>query len=412
MHKIKRYGIQMKKLFVTGILTLCMGLSSYAQNKITTLNQGNIEQKTYKTVIKYRLINGKMLVPVTIQGKQYTFLFDTGAPLSISEKIFQIISPKVIGAIPISDGTGKVHKMKIISLPELILNGITFTDTTGILLHKKSARIFNCLGVDGTIGSNMLRNSVIQVDGQNQQIIITDKASTLGLKNVIFQKIKLTPGQSSPYVMVALENNEKHLADMVLIDSGSKDFYNMSTKMYNYYKSKGITMNIIAESKGSFLWGIHGSESANKHYVLNITGFQLYKSIFKNIAVSTVADNYSRIGYKIFEYGKATIDYKNKLFYFEPFKKTALHLLSKRPWQIAPTMKNGKLVVGIIWDKSLKKQINVGDEILGINSIDYQSLGFCELLLTNKTTATGNQLTIKLKDIKTGKIKIIKIRRL
>ncbi len=402
----------MKKIFMAGLLIICIGFTSCSRKKISSFDEGSIKQKTYREVIKYRLIHGKMLVPVTIHGKNYNFIFDTGAPLSISKKIYEDIKPDVKGEMEISDGSGKVRKMPVISLPELELKGITFTDTSGILLHDESIRMLKCMEADGIIGSNMLRNSVIQIDGRSKEIVITDNADKLGLKNVMYQEVKFAPGQSNPHIMVAVENRGELLGDMVLIDTGSREFYSMSNEIYGYYKSKGFFMKVLAQGNGSFVWGIHGNESSNRHYVLNIPGFNLYKSRYKNVIVQTVADDISRIGSKVFEYGKVTIDYRNKQFYYEAYKNVKTDSLSERPWQISPTMKNGKLVVGVIWDKSLEKKINPGDEVLGINNMDFQSLSSCELLFTRRNSATGKQFTVKLKDIKTGETKTLLIRRL
>ena len=92
---------------------------------------------------------------------------------------------------------------------------------------------------DGIIGSNMLRNSVIQIDGRNKEIVITDHTDKLGLKNIMYQEVKFAPGQSNPHIMVAVENRGELLGDMVLIDTGSREFYSMSNEIYGYYKSKG-----------------------------------------------------------------------------------------------------------------------------------------------------------------------------
>jgi len=334
-----------QKIFMAGLITICMGFTVCSRKKITTFNEGSIQQKTYKQIIKYSLIHGEMLVPVTIEGKKFNFIFDTGAPLSISKKIYQDIKPGIKGEVEVSDGSGKVRKMTVISLPELKLKGITFTDTTGILLHDESARMLKCMEADGIIGSNMLRNSVIQIDGRNKEIVITDNAGQLGLKNAMYQDVKFPPGQSSPYIQIAVENRGENLGDTVLIDTGSQEFYSMSNRVYDYYKNNGISMNVIAEARGSFVWGIHGDENHNRHYVLNIPGFTLFKSKYKNVEVQTVSDDMSRIGSKVCEYGKVTIDYRNKHFYYEAFKNVKTGSLSERPWQISPIMKNGKLVV-------------------------------------------------------------------
>jgi hypothetical protein len=43
-------------------------------------------------------------------------------------------------------------------------------NTSGIVLHENSEWV-ECLGIDGIIGSNMLRNSVVQFDEQKKHHI-------------------------------------------------------------------------------------------------------------------------------------------------------------------------------------------------------------------------------------------------
>ncbi len=69
------------------------------------------------------------------------------------------------------------------------------------------------------------------------------------------------------------------------------------------------------------------------------------------------------------------------------------------------------MVVGIIWDKSLEGDVNLGDEILKINDVDYGAMDFCSLIRSENNTS-NTQADIELKDIKTGQIKRLQIKRL
>src|SRR5690606_33010976 len=160
--------------------------------------------------------------------------------------------------------------------------------------------------------------------------------------------------------------------------------------------------------EGALSWGIFGTGDKNKTTVLNIPQFILNKTVFDDI-VATTTNSDSKIGNKIFKYGKTTMDYKRKRFYFEPYKNVSRAKLSQRPWSLVPVFKDEKLVVGIIWDKQLENQVNLGDEIINIDGIDYSSIPFCDLIKSDFKTEKDDITTIILKDIHTGKIKEIKI---
>ncbi len=151
-------------------------------NELINLNGGNIEQTQYFEKISYKKIKGKIIVEVSINSKLYKFIFDTGAPFSISDRLYKELTPQTIGKMEIGDQSGAKDSIQIITLPKLNIGGIVFLNTPGLVLQEGSSKVWDCFGVDGIIGSNMLRNCVVQFDDQNKQIVITDNAKSFDLK--------------------------------------------------------------------------------------------------------------------------------------------------------------------------------------------------------------------------------------
>jgi hypothetical protein len=87
--------------------------------QIKTLNLGKASTKNYLSVVKFEKLRDKLIVPVTIEGRQYRFLFDTGAPNIISQELDSILNLKQIGSIPTSDATGKRDILKVVSVASL-----------------------------------------------------------------------------------------------------------------------------------------------------------------------------------------------------------------------------------------------------------------------------------------------------
>ena len=134
------------------------------------------------------------------------------------------------------------------------------------------------------------------------------------------------------------------------------------------------------------------------------------KMAFNNLVINTTNTG-SRIGSKLLQYGKVTLDYKKRLFYFEAFNNINTNELSEKPWSILPTMQNDKYVVGVIWDKALESQVNLGDEILKVNGIDIQSLVPCDIVMYD-FRKSGEKRILELIDIKTREVKVVEIKRL
>ena len=398
----------MKRFFTLFVITL-FASSMLAQS--FNFNQGSIKQKKYLEKILFQNINGKLIVPVTINGKTYNFVIDTGAPLTISDKLYKELNLPIISQKEITDVSGRKKEVKIISLPELHLQEITFIDTPGCVFHEESSDFFNlfeCLEIDGIIGSNMLRNSVIQFDERSKHIIISNNFFKIPKKKVVkAQKMKLSPS-SNPFIMIGL-HKERKVGDYVLFDTGASEFYCMSMYTYNYLNGRADVTK-IAEGEGSFAWGFNGVFENQQHLLLNIKEFYLRNKIFNDLIVTTT-NTISLIGAQLLQYGKTTLDYKKKFFYFDPFDNVNTDELSERPRAILPTLQNEKLVVGIIWDKTLESKINLGDEVLSINGFDIQAMDTCEYL-TSDFTSSNEVLILELRDINTGEIKKVEIKRM
>lgn len=399
----KKFG--MKKIPVV-LLLFSINLSAYAQN----LNKGKIEQKNYFEVIPYTIKRGFISVKVSINGKDYNFQFDTGAPFAISEKLCRELGLSSSENIQVSDASGKKGEVNIVSVPKLNLGNITFLNTKGITFSESNF-IYDCHNVDGIIGSNILRNSIIQFDSENKQIIITDNAKKLEMQEVMYQKMSLSKSQSNPYINVILKKDDILTNTNALLDSGSDGFFDISNKTYNFIEKQTNVFNKISSNEGSIALGFFGTEEKKQITLVNIPQFLINKFEINNLVATTTSSFNSRIGNQLLKYGKSTLDYKKKRFYFEPYENIETDKLSQKPWAINPTYHNGKLVVGIIWDKSLESLINLGDEILIFDGIDYSGLSLCDII-TSEREIKKNSVIIELRDVKTGMIKKVEIKRI
>ena len=408
-------GATMKRFFTLLVLTLFAG-SILGQS--INLNQGSIKQKRYFQKIPYQNIDGKLIVPVTISGKTYNFLFDTGAPLIISNKIFKEFDLPIIGQIGIIDSGDAIKEMQCILLPVLQLQEIIFINTVGVVHHDESSDyfdLFECFEIDGTIGSNMLRNSVVQFDEQNKHIIITDNYRKISKKEPKYQwiQMELIPSQSSPLIWTGLKKGEQKTRDNgVLFDTGDPNLYVMSMNAYDWFNEHNDIVDKIAESEGSFAWGMHGFFDKQRHLLLSIPELYVCGKMFDNVIINTTNSG-SIIGSHLLKFGKVTLDYKRKRFIYEPFDGVNTYELSERPWAIFPKLQNDRLVVGIIWDKALESQINQGDEILSIEGLNIENMAICDYIKLgfSKESFTGKR-NLELRDIKTGEVKTVEIKRL
>lgn len=392
-----------KHIYVSLIL---IGFSINAQN----INNGKIEQNKYFEKIPYFTVAKMIIVKVSINDKNFNFQLDTGAPFAISERVLKEFNFLTLESIGITDSNGKTENIKRTVVPKLNLGEISFTNTEGIVF-KENNFVFECLGVDGIIGSNMLRKSVLQFDYQNKMIYITDDVNNLNLQNATFEELILEEFQSNPVINILLEDEKNSIKTQVVIDSGFNGLLDFPTRYYEEIPKEVNVFTEISKQNGTNSVGFWGIQDKTLMALISTPELIVNNFTFTDVIFTTGNFTKPLLGNQLFTYGKTTLDYNKKRFYFEPYKNIEIYELSQRPFPIGITLFEGKFVVDFIWDKSLESQINIGDEILTYNEIDYTNLPFCEFLKMDRKI-DKDAISVKLKDIKTGEIKKIKINRI
>lgn len=397
--------------FMKKILTLLFTLASisiYAQDS-DLLNKGVVKDKKYHQTIPYEFIGKKIITPVSINNKEYKFLFDTGAPLAINNRLYSTLRLDATKEeLEIEDSSFNKEISFSITLPTLNLGNIEFLNSPALLIDDKN-EIFNCLGIDGIIGSNILRNSVVQIDHINKKLVITDDKKNVIASNTPFQKLDISADQqSSPYINVSFDKANKNITDKVLFDTGADNLYRISIHRYESLKDTSEMIRSIAEGFGTNTYGIFGQSPQNKQYMVCIPNLFINDFEIQNLITKTAKDE-SLIGTGILQYGKVTLDYKSERFYFESYNDSKKGQSIQKQWEVSPSFRNNKFVIGVIWNKKLESTINIGDEIVKINDINFENLSFCENIINSGRIEFGSTANFLLKDVKTGELKNVQI---
>jgi hypothetical protein len=152
-------------------------------------NQGSINLKEYYEVIPYQTEIGKIILPVTINDKTYRFLLDTGAPNLFSPELLKELNITEGDSINVNDANNQDQKMKFAVVPQVKIGTLIFENQAGLIYNFEEHNLLSCYKIDGFIGSNLLRNSIIKINGANKTIIITNKIKSL---NIDKKPVKMT----------------------------------------------------------------------------------------------------------------------------------------------------------------------------------------------------------------------------
>lgn len=357
---------------------------------------GEAKKENYFSRISYDTVSAKIIVPVQIDGKTYRFILDTGAPTTISTELFQKLKPTVIQKLHITDVNNAADSLPIVSLNELALGDVTFTDVRALVAEPNI--IFDCFGVDGFIGSNMLRHSIIQLNHQTKQLVLTDSKKKLALNKKQSSSLYLDK-QASPYIWIRLANQKK-VKEQVLFDTGMGALYDLSLRSLTQFEPYQIFIE-RAKAIGSNSFGFFGAANDTLQYRLLLPQLEINNGILTDVPVETTVDSNSRIGADLLLYGVVTIDYRDRKFYFAPFSKNPTHLMTK-DFPISLMPRDGKLFIGFVWEQALEGQVSRGDQVLSIDGKNYEQIDLCTLILNPDTFTNKEQVTVKIKDSNGG----------
>lgn len=391
------------RVFFTIVCLLYVNFNVKAQ---VNLAQGETLEKEYFTEIPFLIEGGKMIVHVEIEDKKRRFMFDTGAPNMIASHLLDSIKITPLRSLNISDSSNKRQKLGVYSIPIIKFGNVTFKNTPS-LSFDYSKSLFSCYKIDGFIGSNMLRNSIVQIDFKKKVIKLTNIKNKLLLKKENATNLYLKLSQKAPYIKVNFKGEKGNYEEKLLIDTGANGFYSLSYKNFKPLNKKDAII-LIGKSKGASSVGLFGSAKQKHRKRLVVKELEVASTKFKKFVTETSNDTNSKVGLRLLSKGIITLDFIDKKFYFDAYKNE--YNLERKISGLKPTLVDGKLVIGFVWDKTLKNKVSYGDQIISVNSIDFSNFDTCEFLMSDFKFSENEELELVIKK-KDGKEVTLNLKR-
>lgn len=368
---------------------------------VFTFNQGGTSAKNYYEELPYESVNGKLFVHAGLGGKEYKFLFDTGAPMAISKELAATLNAAVVQRNLIKDVNGATDSASVIRLEHIQLGTLDFTGIPAVTYFPE---FFKCLGIEGVVGSNLLRNSIVRIDSQRHVIVFTDQPGKLGLnKKHSVPLITNTSDQSDPIVRVTL--NGKVTVDLGF-DTGDNGFLRMPEELMHRL-DQWKAYEILTTGYGASQMGEMGVEQNADKYRIRFPMLSIGDARFTNVVAETNKQGIPGLGSDLLNYGIVTLDFINGRFYMDA--KTKVTDLQQKQWPFQPAFINEQLVVGVVWGAAVC-DMQPGDQIVAINNTDFSAVTLCELIHSPSLLGENESAVLTIKD-RQGNVKNCVIRR-
>ncbi len=139
----------------------------------SSLSRGELPLQNFEEVIQVEEMLGLLIVPVTINGKEYRFLYDTGAPLSLSDELQEEFRFKKVSQTVMTDSDGNKKVLPFVRIDSISLGSVPFYNQTAFVGDFKAHPILGCMKLDGIVGSNMMRFCNWTINYQEETITLS-----------------------------------------------------------------------------------------------------------------------------------------------------------------------------------------------------------------------------------------------
>ncbi len=376
-------------------LLIMIGLIGCQPGMVKLFQSGSVKQKHFKTAVPFQYRSTLMMVEVKLNGSNetYQFLFDTGAPTVISKTLVEKLGLTSVGQIKVSDSQQNKQQSQNVMLKSIQVGNIEFNDILAVALDMEATVEVGCLGMDGIIGGNLMRQAIWEIDYEQQQLVMTSSLDSLNMAvahlTLPFQA-KLT---GTPVLPCTIGDKPVNIT----FDTGkSSEHISLASKNFRY-----IAKDTTIQGFGKGSTGMFGS-SEDTLYTSKISQFKTGDLLLPHTVVTSNKVSSSLLGNGFLrEYcTQVVMDWNtHQLFLFpRTTPSTQNHFKS---YGFGPAYDGEKLYVANIYENSPAARANIalGDQILAVNEIDYSNITldqYCELMLNKDSMFNGQPLEIKV----------------
>ncbi len=359
----------MKNLSSHFLLCTIILLSTIQQSLYAQQTYARPIEKDFADTISIEFFRNIPIVPVTINGKQLRFMFDTGASFSnIDFKLFPENVP-IVRRDSLTDTNGVKQEIKFIELCGLSIGKTHFPCYQAFLYSFDESPMFRCAQVNGMIGGDLLQKLAVKIDKEKKQLILTDRKKWFKTKKKKETSIDMM--WNRPFIKLSIGEITE---ETVLFDTGASELYYLCNEVLQQLQTSDSELwqgEVIKEVQGANIFGAYGFAKINNIFLVKLQKWKLNNVLFKNIYTITKHNNHSIIGSELLNYGQVILDYCRKEFTFLPYNDDdAISIDNDKEDEFSiGTDEEGHLVISLIYENSdfYRQGMRRDDRVIAVN---------------------------------------------
>lgn len=382
MMKIKYY------LLLAAILSGCSTFQRIKSNKI--LVSADLNSSSFHTVVPFEYISSLPVFEVSIEGRSYKFIFDTGGYTVFSDELTTVLKGvRKASYIDVKDGNSKVSRIDTYVLDELEIGGILFSEVGFATIGFTESEWFKCLGLDGTIGPNIMKEAFWQFDSKTQQIALTDNKNALEIASNGIKIPIYTDNVFKPSLVLQIGIYAKRVG----FDTGFNGFLKLieNPEVLAFEDYPSIVRLGNRSNAGN-------STTYTDTRMIKIDSVRLNELVFRDI-IASVGNKFSSdlLGSQIFEYYRVLLDLSGKAMYLEDIEGKPLMQNSIESFGFGFDFRDGKVVIDYVYVPSAAYKLGVkpGQLVRKINGQNHEFSSYCDFI-ENFDIPEGDKIELEL----------------
>ena len=305
-------------------------------------------------------INHLPVVKVSINGRSFNFLIDTGSSIcaSFSPEINQQLTGLM--SMEITPEEGASSRLTVGKLESLEIGRHQFRD---VYMSARNLQSVRCTGIDGLIGYSVLRKLCIKFDVRKGICAISDDNTIVKSENKDRKvSFETTHGGMPIFKVSPLPRIDQSVG----FDTGSSEFYVLSESHYQAQK------NIFSRALRDIAYGgnarlsLFGYDHQELRRKFVFPTFKLGEISIRNTEAQLIVDQNSYLGGALLELGALTLDYRNGNYYLQTYE-TISSAPPMKDLTIVPSNKG--LEIGVVWRMSsaYQKGVRAAQRVISVN---------------------------------------------
>ncbi len=326
----------------------------------------------YRSELPYRLVGGKMIVEMKLNGTLRSFIFDTGASRTmLTEEVCRELGVIVADSLPVTDANGHKAFYPLVWIDEIQTPDNTFRFKNVAAMKMPEPSPLECFSVDGLIGCDLLKQLILVIDGKKKIVTMTtaEKEAMISFRKMVNF---VQSGMPIISILTASGNNL-----VCLFDTGYSEFLSLRESDFEMLES-GSAFEFLSEGCTVGSISVGGVAATRVSRRVNFPLLLIGGTKFRNVISETSTPPYTLLGMKLLDYGKVTLDYSRARFYFEAYKPE--YDCTGKTHDLGLQVKDGDLMVAAVWG-AMKDVVEMGDKVIKINGKPAGKYDFCESML-------------------------------